>query len=107
MLCPDCKAEMTGFIKIDQSAPRARPTIRILSVPLVMRHDTDEVTNNRKGTKLFGYPHLLKLPNWVDAKDVWDVVRRIVLQDVKYTLHLVDGQVKITTIDLIDGVLVE
>lgn len=81
-----------SFVKIDQTQ-RARPAIRILHVPLVMRHDTNEATNNRKGTKLFGHPHLFKLPSRVDAKDVWNIVRRVVPQDSDFTLHFVDGQV--------------
>ncbi|XP_031783656.1 uncharacterized protein LOC100115425 isoform X2 [Nasonia vitripennis] len=91
--CPVCTAEMTAayFVKIDQTQ-RARPAIRILHVPLVMRHDTNEATNNRKGTKLFGHPHLFKLPSRVDAKDVWNIVRRVVPQDSEFTLHFVDGQ---------------
>lgn len=81
-----------SFVKVDQSQ-RARPTIRMLNVPLVMRHDTDEATNNRKSTTLFGHPRLFKLPSRIDAKDIWALVRKVVSEDGTYTLHLVDGQV--------------
>ncbi|KAJ8674778.1 hypothetical protein QAD02_010564 [Eretmocerus hayati] len=91
--CPDCSVDITAssFIKLDQSQ-RSRPAIRILNVPLVLRLDTDEATNNRKSTQLFGHPHLFKLPSRVDAKDVWDIVRKVAPQDAPYTLHFVDGQ---------------
>ncbi|XP_058798779.1 ubiquitin carboxyl-terminal hydrolase 4-like isoform X2 [Phymastichus coffea] len=91
--CPVCSAEMTSssFVRIDQSQ-RARPAIRILNVPLVMRHDTVEATNNRKSTKLFGHPRLFKLPSRIDAKDLWTLAKTVVPEDDTFTLHLVDGQ---------------
>lgn len=94
-MCPVCSTYMTAssFVKIDQTG---RPAIRILNVPLVLRHDTtNETTNNRKGTKLFGYPHLVKLPSRVNAKDLYDIVKRNVPQEGNYTLHFVTGQVRI------------
>ncbi|XP_043249168.1 uncharacterized protein LOC122395562 isoform X1 [Colletes gigas] len=93
-MCPVCSTYMTAssFIKIDQTG-RPRPAVRILNVPLVLRHDTtNETTNNRKGTKLFGYPHLVRLPSRVNAKDLYDIVRRNVPQERSYTLHFVTGQ---------------
>ncbi|KAF7990988.1 hypothetical protein HCN44_000793 [Aphidius gifuensis] len=92
--CPCCprKVDSTSFTKIDQTG-RPRPAIRILNVPLVLRHDTtDEAPNNCKGTKLFGNPHLVKLPSRIDAKDLHDVIKKIVPQDNEYTIHFVDGQ---------------
>ncbi|XP_033335346.2 uncharacterized protein LOC117225727 [Megalopta genalis] len=93
-LCPMCTTYITAssFIKIDQTG-RPRPAVRILNVPLVLRHDTtNETTNNRKRTKLFGYPHLVRLPSRVNAKDLYDIVRRNVPQEGSYTLHFVTGQ---------------
>ncbi|XP_012144465.1 uncharacterized protein LOC100877443 isoform X4 [Megachile rotundata] len=91
-MCPGCSTYMTAssFVKIDQTG---RPAIRILNVPLVLRHDTtNETTNNRKGTKLFGFPHLVKLPSRVNATDLYDIVKRNVPQEGNYTLHFVTGQ---------------
>jgi hypothetical protein len=92
--CPHCKIELTAasFVKIDQSH-RSRPAVRILNVPLVMRHDTNEATNNLKGAKLFGHPHLVKLPSKVDARDIWETVKRVASQEAIYTLLFVAGEV--------------
>ncbi|XP_018369641.1 PREDICTED: uncharacterized protein LOC108765425 isoform X1 [Trachymyrmex cornetzi] len=92
--CPMCSTYMTAssFTKIDQTG-RPRPTVRILNVPLVLRHDTtNETTNNRKGTKLFGYPHLIRLPSRVNARDLYDIIKRNVPHEGHYTIHFVDGQ---------------
>ncbi|XP_011499949.1 PREDICTED: uncharacterized protein LOC105363848 [Ceratosolen solmsi marchali] len=91
--CPRCESELiiVSFMKIDQSQ-RLRPCVRILNVPLVMRHDTNEATNNLKGTKLFGHPHLIKLPSSVDARDIWETVKRVAPQNSTYTLHFVVGE---------------
>nr|XP_012225598.1 PREDICTED: uncharacterized protein LOC105674073 isoform X2 [Linepithema humile] len=92
--CPMCATYMTAssFTKIDQTG-RPRPTVRILNVPLVLRHDTtNETTNNRKGTKLFGFPHLIRLPSRVNARDLYDIVKRNVPHEGHYTIHFVDGQ---------------
>lgn len=84
----------SSFIKIDQTG-RPRPAVRILNVPLVLRQDTaNEMTNNRKGTKLFGYPYLVRLPSRVNAKDLHEIVKRNVAQEGNYTLHFVTGQVR-------------
>lgn len=94
-MCPMCSTYMTAssFTKIDQTG-RPRPTVRILNVPLVLRHDTtNETTNNRKGTKLFGYPHLIRLPSRVNARDLYDIIKRNVPHEGHYTIHFVDGQV--------------
>lgn len=58
-----------------------------------MRYDTNEATNNRRDMKLFSYPHLIRLPSRVNAADLYEVVRRVVPQEGKYTVHFVDGQV--------------
>ena len=94
--CPVCSTSVTAssFTKIDQTG-RPRPAIRILNVPLVLRHDTNEVTNNRRGMKLFGYPHLVRLPSRVNAVDLYEVVKRVVPQEGEYTVHFVDGQVNL------------
>ena len=94
-MCPVCSTVVSpsAFTKIDQTG-RPRPAVRILNVPLVLRHDTNEATNNRKGTKLFGYPHLIKLPSRVNAKDLYDVVKRVVPQEESYTVHFVNGPVR-------------
>ncbi|XP_043287168.1 uncharacterized protein [Venturia canescens] len=91
--CPVCSTSVvsSSFTKIDQTG-RPRPAIRILNVPLVLRHDTNEATNNRKSTKLFGYPHLVKLPSRVNAKDLYNVLKRVVPQEESYTVHFVTGQ---------------
>ncbi|XP_066586178.1 ubiquitin carboxyl-terminal hydrolase 4-like isoform X2 [Prorops nasuta] len=92
--CLICSTFMTAssFTKIDQTG-RPRPTVRILNVPLVLRHDTtNETTNNRKSTKLFGYPHLVRLPSRVNAKDLYEIVKKNVPQEKNYTIHFVDGQ---------------
>ncbi|XP_072753553.1 uncharacterized protein [Anoplolepis gracilipes] len=92
--CPMCSTYMTAssFTKIDQTG-RPRPIVRILNVPLVLRHDTtNETTNNRKSTKLFGYPHLIRLPSRVNARDLYDIVKRNVPHEGRYTIHFVDGQ---------------
>ncbi|KAK0164083.1 hypothetical protein PV328_002749 [Microctonus aethiopoides] len=91
--CPACNVnvERSSFTKIDQSGHR-RPVIRILNVPLVLRYDTNEAPNNRKSTKLFGYPHLLRLPSRVNAKDLHEILRRIVPHQSGYTVLFVDGQ---------------
>ncbi|KAM0731930.1 Ubiquitin carboxyl-terminal hydrolase 32 [Formica fusca] len=92
--CPMCSTYVTAssFTKIDQTG-RPRPIVRILNVPLVLRHDTtNETTNNRKGTKLFGYPHLIRLPSRVNARDLYDIVKRNVPHEGRYTIHFVDGQ---------------
>lgn len=84
----------SSFTKIDQTG-RPRPIVRILNVPLVLRHDTtNETTNNRKGTKLFGYPHLIRLPSRVNARDLYDIVKKNVPHEGRYTIHFVDGQVR-------------
>ncbi|KAG5336376.1 UBP4 hydrolase, partial [Acromyrmex charruanus] len=93
-MCPMCSTYMTAssFTKIDQTG-RPRPTVRILNVPLILRHDTtNETTNNRKGTKLFGYPHLIRLPSRVNARDLYDIIKRNVPHEGHYTIHFVDGQ---------------
>lgn len=93
-MCPMCSTYMTAssFTKIDQTG-RPRPTVRILNVPLVLRHDTtNETTNNRKGTKLFGYPHLIRLPSRVNARDLYDIIKKNVPHEGHYTIHFVDGQ---------------
>ncbi|XP_011695876.1 PREDICTED: ubiquitin carboxyl-terminal hydrolase 6-like isoform X2 [Wasmannia auropunctata] len=93
-MCPVCSTYMTAssFTKIDQTG-RPRPTVRILNVPLVLRHDTtNETTNNRKSTKLFGYPHLIRLPSRVNARDLYDIIKRNVPHEGDYTIHFVDGQ---------------
>ncbi|XP_043480258.1 uncharacterized protein LOC122509966 isoform X1 [Leptopilina heterotoma] len=91
--CPVCSTSVTAasFTKIDQTG-RPRPAIRILNVPLVLRYDTNEATNNRRDMKLFSYPHLVRLPSRVNAADLYEVVRRVVPQEGKYTIHFVDGQ---------------
>ncbi|XP_046608674.1 uncharacterized protein LOC124299491 isoform X2 [Neodiprion virginianus] len=92
-ICPVCSTFVTAssFTKIDQTG-RPRPAIRNLNVPLVLRHDSNKGTNNRKGTKLYGYPHLVKLPSRVNAKDLYDVVKKVVPQEAPYSIHFVDGQ---------------
>ncbi|XP_008555199.1 uncharacterized protein LOC103576663 [Microplitis demolitor] len=92
-VCPVCnvQVEKSSFTKIDQTG-RPRPAIRILNVPLVLRHDTNEAPNNRKSTKLFGYPHLVRLPSRVNAENLYEVVRRVVPHQGEYTVHFVDGQ---------------
>ena len=70
----------------------SRPA-KILSVPLVLRHDTEETTNNRKGTTLFGHPRLLKLPSRLDARVIHNIVDNVVPKDVSYTIHFVEGKV--------------
>ncbi|XP_074103922.1 uncharacterized protein LOC141530617 isoform X2 [Cotesia typhae] len=92
-VCPVCnvQVEKSSFTKIDQTG-RPRPAIRILNVPLVLRHDTNEAPNNRKSTKLFGYPHLVRLPSRVNAENLHQVVRRVVPHEGEYTVHFVDGQ---------------
>ncbi|XP_034941167.1 ubiquitin carboxyl-terminal hydrolase 10-like isoform X2 [Chelonus insularis] len=91
--CPMCNkpAESSSFMKINQIG-RPRPVGRILNVPLVMRHDTNEASNNRKETILFGHPHLIRLPSRVKAKDLFEVLKRVVPQEGNYTVHFVDGQ---------------
>lgn len=91
-----CKktASQSSYVKVDQSE-RPSSMVRILSVPLILRYDTDEATNNRKSTKLFGYPHLFKLPSKINAKDLLEVVKRVVPQEGSYTLHFVNAQVRI------------
>ncbi|XP_033226020.1 uncharacterized protein LOC117178702 [Belonocnema kinseyi] len=91
--CPVCSTSVSAlsFAKIDQTG-RSRPAIRILNVPIVLRHDTIEATNNRRGMKLFGYPHLVRLPSRVNAVDLYEVVKRVVPQEGEYTVHFVDGQ---------------
>lgn len=93
--CPVCSTSVSAlsFAKIDQTG-RSRPAIRILNIPLVLRQDTNEATNNRRGMKLFGYPHLVRLPSRVNAVDLYEVVKRVVPQEGEYTVHFVDGQVK-------------
>lgn len=86
--------ESSSFTKIDQTG-RPRPAVRILNVPIVLRHDTNEAPNNRKGTKLFGNINLVRLPSRVDAKDLHDFVKRVVPQEKDYTVHFVDGQVSL------------
>lgn len=109
-MCPMCSTYVTAssFIKIDQTG-RPRPAVRILNVPLVLRHDTtNETTNNRKGTKLFGYPHLVRLPSRVNARDLYDIVRRNVPQGGNYTLHFVTGQVRtLLLIILLSWILID
>ncbi|XP_014209572.1 ubiquitin carboxyl-terminal hydrolase 11 isoform X2 [Copidosoma floridanum] len=92
--CPVCSAELTAapFAKLDETGQRSRPAVRLLNIPLVLRHDTNEATNNRKSMKLFGDLHVLKLPSRVDAKHIWDMVARIVPRDSTYTLRFVGGQ---------------
>ncbi|XP_015590177.1 uncharacterized protein LOC107265331 isoform X2 [Cephus cinctus] len=92
-MCPVCSTYVTAssFAKIDQTG-RPRPAVRILNVPVVLRQDTNETTNNRKGTKLFGYPHLVKLPSRVNAKDLYDIIEKVIPQHGSYTVHFVDGQ---------------
>ncbi|XP_012252717.2 uncharacterized protein LOC105684145 isoform X2 [Athalia rosae] len=91
--CPVCSTFVTAssFTKIDQTG-RPRPAIRNLNVPLVLRGDSNEGTNNRKGTKLYGYPHLVKLPSRVNAKDLYNSVKKVVPQEAQYSIHFVDGQ---------------
>lgn len=93
--CPVCTAALpaTLFAKLDETVHRVRPAVRMLNVPLVLRHDSNETTNNRKSIKLFGHLHVLRLPSRVDAKHVWDMVARIVPQNLNYTLRFVGGQV--------------
>ncbi|XP_012285087.1 uncharacterized protein LOC105702247 isoform X2 [Orussus abietinus] len=92
-MCPVCSTCVTAssFAKIDQTG-RPRPAVRILNVPLLLRHDTNEATNNRKGTKIFGYPYLVKLPSRVNARDLYGIVEKVVPQEGSYTVHFVDGQ---------------
>nr|XP_050864838.1 uncharacterized protein LOC127070644 isoform X2 [Vespula vulgaris] len=90
--CPVCKTYITAFTKVDHTG-RPRPVVRILNVPLVLRHDTTyEASNNLKSTNLFGHPYLIRLPSRVNAKDLYDVVKKNVPQEGHYTVHFVDGQ---------------
>ncbi|KAK2581563.1 hypothetical protein KPH14_005214 [Odynerus spinipes] len=90
--CPVCSTYITSFTKVDHTG-QPRPVVRILNVPLLLRHDTTyEASNNRKSTNLFGHPYLVRLPSRVNAKDLYDVVRKNVPQEGHYTVHFVDGQ---------------
>ncbi|XP_046829167.1 uncharacterized protein LOC124428759 isoform X1 [Vespa crabro] len=90
--CPVCNTYITAFTKVDHTG-RPRPVVRILNVPLVLRHDTTyEASNNLKSTNLFGHPYLIRLPSRVNAKDLYDVVKKNVPQEGHYTVHFVDGK---------------
>lgn len=94
--CPVCNTYITAFTKVDHTG-RPRPVVRILNVPLVLRHDTTyEASNNLKSTNLFGHPYLIRLPSRVNAKDLYDVVKKNVPQEGHYTVHFVDGKVRIS-----------
>ncbi|XP_015120377.1 uncharacterized protein LOC107043396 isoform X1 [Diachasma alloeum] len=93
--CLVCYAQVepSSFTKIDQTG-KPRPAVRILNVPVILRYDmnNDEAPNNQKKTELCGYPHLVRLPSRVNAKNLHEVFKRIVPQEKSYTIHFVDGQ---------------
>jgi hypothetical protein len=60
----------------------------------VFRLDSEgDGNNNKKVTKLFGHPNLVRLPNRIQGQDLYAAVDRLVPYIVPYSILLVDGQV--------------
>lgn len=69
-------------------------TFRLLNVPVVFRLDSEgDGNNNKKVTKLFGHPNVVRLPNRIQGQDLYAAVDRLVPHIVPYSILLVDGQV--------------
>ncbi|XP_063243702.1 uncharacterized protein LOC134542986 [Bacillus rossius redtenbacheri] len=93
--CPMCREMVrpgVDLVPVD-TVGKAKPRVRFLNVPLVLRLDIEgDGNNNKKMAKLFGHPRLLRLPNRLAGSDLYSAIGKLVPCHATYTILLVDGQ---------------
>lgn len=98
MNCPVCNELVDPknvFVVVDGSS-ESRSSIRMLKIPVLFRLDLEgEGNNNEKCQKLFGHPHLIKVPNRLKGSELYEIVGKLVPYKDSYSISLVDGQVSI------------
>lgn len=71
------------------------PIIRVMQITVVFRLDIlgEECSNNKKSMRLIGHPRLVKLPNILSGKVLYETLQHLA-PNVEFQILLVGGKVE-------------
>jgi len=72
--------------------------VRVMQITVVFRLDIlgEECSNNKKSMRLIGHPRLVKLPNILSGKVLYETLQHLA-PNVEFQILLVGGKVRIYT----------
>lgn len=98
MKCPVCNDLVDpekAFELVDGNVD-FKSSVRMLKIPVLFRLDIegDGSGSSEKCQKLFGHPHLIKVPNRFKGSELYEIVGKLIPYSNFYSIAFVDGQVR-------------
>ncbi|EEB11671.1 predicted protein [Pediculus humanus corporis] len=97
MKCPVCNDLVDpekAFELVDGNVD-FKSSVRMLKIPVLFRLDIEGdggSSSSEKCQKLFGHPHLIKVPNRLKGSELYEIVGKLIPYSNFYSIAFVDGQ---------------